>query len=442
MDELLHHLADPSLDVAPRGARLAGSGTHRSVQQVCDGIDRIASRRREIAALEAEQLTDMLELVETCRAEGARTSPAMAALAAEVAVHDLSLAVQEAPGVVSARLSSARRVRGRLPRVWRAFRSGGMSAWHVSTIDHQLQRITEAHTAAELDEALARYACEHTAPQTRRWLARRIDQLEAAASAARARRARADRHVRLADAGDGMTWLSALLPALDAAAVMQRLDQEARTVPADDPRTHDQATADVLTGLILQGEAPPADSRSGPVRTVVGVTVPITSLMGLSEAPGELADGSASLPAALIRDHVLRPGTLFYRLLTDEHGHLLDAARIGRFAPDAVRPPLWFRDRTTTFPTSTVPAQRCDADHVEAWPAPTTGDNLQSLHRRAHRLKTGGWYTIRRRGRVWEWTTHTGHVYRRDEEPLPIEAWPEPVRAPSLSPPELDVDTG
>ncbi|MGJ9414403.1 HNH endonuclease signature motif containing protein, partial [Aeromicrobium sp. CF4.19] len=222
----------------------------------------------------------------------------------------------------------------------------------------------------------------------------------------------------------GMSWLTALLPTLDATAITQRLDVEARSLPNDDTRSHDQACADLLAGLLLG--SPDPDEKTGGVRTVIGITVPVTSLMGLSQIPGELADGSASIPAALIRERALEPGTLFHRLLTDPHGRLLDATHLGRFAPEKIRTALWFRDHTTAFPTSTVAAGRCDVDHLDPWPAPTTGSNLQPLHRQAHRLKTMGYYSVRRRGTDTEWTTHTGHTHRHQPDPLPIEQWPEP----------------
>ena len=211
--------------------------------------------------------------------------------------------------------------------------------------------------------------------------------------------------------------------------VAQRLDTEARNRVrhAGDDRTHAQACAALLSGLLL-GSPDDATGANG-VRTVIGITVPVTTILGTSDAPGELADRSATVPADVVRDKALEPGTLFHRLLTDEHAHLLDVTHLGRFAPESIRTALWFRDGTTTFPTSTVAADRCDVDHVTAWPAPTRGDNLAPVHRQAHRLKTAGHYTVRRRGRGWEWTTGTGHTYRRDPdplpgEPLPVEVWP------------------
>lgn len=417
MDELEWCLSEDDLDV-PAPARAPGA----------DVIDRIAVRQRAINAAEAEQLVDMLDLVESARAEGARFSPGSARTAAQAAVHDLSLALSVAPGVVSRRLAVARRTRGRLPAVWKTQLAGSITSWHAMVIDQQVQRLTRPDSPAILDQRIADYAVDHTPTQTRRWLARQVERLEADASLARHRKAREERHVRVTDAGDGMAWLNALLPAIDAHAIVQRLDTETRqrVRTESDARTHDQACADLLSGILLGSSDHDASAGSG-VKTVIGITVPVTSLMGLDDQPGELADRSATVPADIVRGKALEPGSIFYRLLTDEHGHLLDATHLGRFAPDKIRTALWFRDATTTFPTSTVTADRCDIDHAEAWPAPTKGDNLAPVHRRAHRLKTAGHYSLRRKGRGWEWTTGTGHVYRRDPDPLPVESWPEPL---------------
>ena len=47
------------------------------------------------------------------------------------------------------------------------------------------------------------------------------------------------------------------------------------------------------------------------------------SLFGFSNTPGQLADRSTLIPADLIRDLARQPGTLFYRLMTDDNGNLL-----------------------------------------------------------------------------------------------------------------------
>ena len=120
----------------------------------------------------------------------------------------------------------------------------------------------------------------------------------------------------------------------------------------------------------------------------------------------------------------LREHTLFWRLLTDQRGKLLDVTRIGRYATGNLGVALRFRDGTSVFPTSIDSADDCDYDHTEAYPAPTTASNLGALHRRAHRLNTEGLLSVRQTvPGTFEWTVRTGHQYTREPEPLPTAVW-------------------
>lgn len=412
----LEYTFDADASDAPVRQRPAGAGV----------LDRVEIRRRAQNALEAEQLIDMLDYVEAARADGAQISPAIAQTAAQAAVHDLSLVLTLAPGVIARQLAQARRLRGQLPHVWSGFCGGSFSSWHARVIDQQCQRLTRPESYLKLDEAIAEYAAAHTPTQLQRWLCRQVERIESDAAAERHRRARAQRHVRLTPAGDGMAWLSALIPELDASAICSRLDSEARHSADQEGRTHDQKVADIFTDLLL-GSPDPDNPRRG-ASTVIGITVPLPSLLGVSETPGETSDRAFSVPAELVRAKALEPGTLFYRLLTDEHGHLLDATRLGRFATGGLREALAFRDGTSAFPTSTVPAAACDIDHHDPWPAPTRGDNLSPVNRRVHRLKTDGHYSVRRTSAgATIWTTRTGHSFIHTPDPLPVEVWPEPL---------------
>lgn len=88
----------------------------------------------------------------------------------------------------------------------------------------------------------------------------------------------------------------------------------------------------------------------------------------------------------MIRELAAEPGTLFYRLLTDPLGKLLEATEIGRFPSRKLRIALDARDGLCAFPTCGVPVSSCDADHVIPSPrGPTSAENLRHLCRRHHR---------------------------------------------------------
>ncbi len=114
------------------------------------------------------------------------------------------------------------------------------------------------------------------------------------------------------------------------------------------------------SGLPPHGSATaprPAGGRSQPPpRVNIGVVVSIQSLFGFTDTPGELADGSAHVPAAVVRELAGQPGTLFYRLLTDPTGNLLDVTELGQFPSRKLATAIRFRDGVCTNPVCHVPA--------------------------------------------------------------------------------------
>jgi len=154
--------------------------------------------------------------------------------------------------------------------------------------------------------------------------------------------------------------------------------------------------------------------------------VSVQSLFGFTNTPGQLADGSALVPADLVRQLAGQPGTLFHRLLTDPAGKLLDATELGRFPSRKLTAAIRFRDGVCTNPICHLAAQRCDLDHVVPWPVgPTAAFNLDADCRRDHRAKTHAGFGTAKTGRQTTWTTPTGHRYINEPEPLPVENWPD-----------------
>lgn len=385
-------------------------------------IDRLVTRQQGIHASECAQVIDMLSFVADARSRGQEFAGERAGkLEAEAALHELSLAMKVPVGSLQGALAAARFARTKLPCVWEAWESGTIGAFHVGAIVDKAHRLKRAGSINRLDNEVVVIASDRTVTQLRRWLARFVDRVEPDMCDKRHREACRERRVYVEVGDDGMSWLSALLPSTEASAIGALLEAAARGMGSDD-RTHDQKRADAFSDLLLGNTSDEAGQKQS--RVDIGVVVPIQSLMGLSDAPGETIDRSASVPASYIRSLALRRDTLFWRLLTDQRGNLLDVTRIGRFATGGLGMALRFRDGTSVFPTSIVPADDCDYDHTEAFPAPTTAANLGSLHRRAHRLKTEGLLSVRQtEPGTFSWKTSTGHTYLRNSEPLPTATW-------------------
>jgi hypothetical protein len=286
----------------------------------------------------------------------------------------------------------------------------------------------------------------------------------------RAEAAAGGRHVWIDPAPDQMAWLTALLPAADAARAWARIDGAARTVvrTPGDTRTLAQARADALTDLLAgsvpldtalptstnaadpHGARPPAGDPSvrSAVRTVVNVTIAASTLLGIDESPADLG-GYGPIPAPLARGLATDPDATWRRILTDPAtGIATDVSRT------AYRPGLVLGDlvRTThamcTFPGCRVPAARCDLDHIDPFDAgrPTAGqtraDNLHPVCRAHHNAKThGGWTTRREPDGAITWTAPSGHAYTvavRATDPtvhVPPPTQPPPTQPSPPSPP-------
>jgi len=148
-------------------------------------------------------------------------------------------------------------------------------------------------------------------------------------------------------------------------------------------------------------------AQARPVQVSIGIIVSAPSLFGYTNAPGQLVDRSAPVLADSIRDLAAQPGTLFHRLLTDERGNLLDVTELGRFPSRKLGLAISYRDGACTNPSCTVPAARCDLDHLIPVPeGPTTGANLDAKCRTDHRAKTHARHRSTRTGpHTTAWTT-------------------------------------
>ena len=108
-------------------------------------------------------------------------------------------------------------------------------------------------------------------------------------------------------------------------------------------------------------------------------------------------------------------------------GNLLDVTEMGRFPSRKLGNSVRFRDGGCDNPACTVPAARCDLDHLIPVPdGPTTGSNLGPKCRSDHRAKTHAGHVSDRIGpHTTQWTTPTGHSYITSDEPLPVEEFPD-----------------
>ena len=292
---------------------------------------------------------------------------------------------------------------------------------------HTLLRSASQLTVAERAEAIARFL-PRAPRRTWRWLQNRMLELaKARHGAAETARAAAERRcVQLDRAENDMGWLSAYLPAVDAAAVWGVVDDMAHQLQhaVGEDRTLGQLRADSLTGIIT-GRLLPADRytdtsadtsadtststdtgggraseasdsadndsddadgpvctcggrapvvervvqevvqlvRVTPTRPVVRVTISASALLGLDDAPGELR-GFGPVPADVAR--VVATDATWQRLLTDPSTGILTDYSTTAYRPGKVlSAAVRARDDTCTFLFGCdSPAAWDDLDHI------------------------------------------------------------------------------
>lgn len=326
-----------------------------------------------------------------------------------------------------------------------------------------LTRLRAGHSPARVN-ALARAARERCHPQT---------------LAERHRQAAQDRAVYLDPAPDGMAWLGALLPAVQAHAIFDKLTGIGNALRRADgeTRTLAQCRADALTALTL--DTPPAPPCTGPgavvegsgvegagddtgdasisgedpewtwqldpalrsLRPQVAVTVPVMTLLGVSEEPGSLEGYGPIDPrtARLLAAHA----PSFLRILTHpETGATLSVGRQRYTVPADLRAWLRHRDGTCRFPGCPRPAARCEIDHTTPFReggsrGATDATNLAHLCPKHHRLKhTTRWHAEHLPDAQIEWTSPTGQHHRTaptraiPQHGLPKHDPPPPDRGP------------
>ncbi|MDU0349648.1 HNH endonuclease signature motif containing protein [Actinomyces sp. MRS3W] len=141
---------------------------------------------------------------------------------------------------------------------------------------------------------------------------------------------------------------------------------------------------------------------------------------GVAPAAAEVTIGVSSVPVPAATARALAAGGVWRRLVTDPvSGTVLDVGRTRYRPPAALRELVQARDHSCTFPGCTIPATRCDTDHIRPWAegGTTSLSNLTSLCQAHHRLKhTPGWSLTRTDTGDLTWCTPTGARYRRSPD--------------------------
>ncbi|MCU1566074.1 MAG: endonuclease, partial [Pseudarthrobacter sp.] len=190
---------------------------------------------------------------------------------------------------------------------------------------------------------------------------------------------------------------------------------------------------------ILPGNGTGADAGAGPsswIRAHVLVTVPVYSLLGITDEPANL-DGYGPIPPSMARRLVADGAGSFYRVLVDPQDRApLEIGRTSYRVSKAMRQWLRLRDGKCPFPGCNNPSLDNEADHILAWAnGGSTGiSNLGQPCPKHHKLRhTSGWKpTPASKTEPPGWTSPTGRHYKSEHQDWEPPHWPQQLKPGQL----------
>jgi Domain of unknown function (DUF222) len=364
------------------------------------GVDRLLAAAADpqlLAGLDADGLVDLLVEVERgARAIAAARYRVLAALSRHPvygrgpvrdAAVEVACALRISERTAEAQVAQARVLARVFPEALGALAAGRVQGTQVRCLIEATGALDDDVARVVQERVLGRMP-EQSPAATRKALSRAVLKADPQGAVRRHEAAREDRRVAHYPESDGMSVVSATLPAERAVHAMAVIDAHARTATQEpgDVRTLEQARADSFYQLVTgcHGAYPAA---------VVQVTVGLDMLLGLDELPGELC-GYGPITAHTARMLAAGQEAVWRRLLTAPACGLVVKTDPYSYRPTAeVRRQVSARQGHCSFPHCAMPAARTDLDHVIAFNhqhpehgGPTTPENLQPLCRNAGEL--------------------------------------------------------
>jgi hypothetical protein len=360
------------------------------------------------------------------------------------------------PGRVRADLSRARVLSAHFPQVWALWRAGRLDGYRAGLVADAATGRLPGSCWPELAERITAWLHRHLRcpgddPTVPEWVCGSVKQLrnkltyETTRLAPRLgeeafRRGYADRHASAhthpldGSPGDGIGTL-VLTHSVDQVQLADyRLTLAAKALRGQgDGRTLEQLRADVALDLLTgraQIQTPTGDLEDlaesaevpkgrashddvgaeagsaaggwftrlpalGYARPIINVTVPIQTLMGLSDDPGTLSGGTV-IPATLARMIASRPDATWYRLLTDPAGACMERSTSSYRPTAGIWAEVLARYQTCFRAGCDRPAADCEGDHKVPRPlGPTATGNLWPGCGRDHTAKHTPGFTVR-----------------------------------------------
>lgn len=359
------------------------------------------------------------------------THDADVAVAERAVVLDIALRLHISEDQVRATAHTAEWAMAHLPNLWTQAHDGFASLRQIQQamslltpleppVDAPAEVVDQVHAVySAVDEAAAGWVLTCPPEAFRRRLKALVDRISGDLAARRHTRAMADRKVARADAGDGMTWLTALIPTIEADKIMGRLSATAKHMQKTERagRTRDQIRADLFTAWLTGQNTPTA------VKTKIFVTIPVQLLAG-QPVPVEQARivGGDTIDPLTAKQMFLETNS-FHRIITDPvKGIIVDMDRRTYRPTRTQRNWLILHHGTCSRDGCTRLAIDADIDHDRPWAQGGTTNltDLRPLCPRdhVHRHRTKAIYRTRA-DRTVEVTTPTGYTTAPPDDILP-----------------------
>ncbi|MGG5170913.1 DUF222 domain-containing protein [Pseudarthrobacter sp. J1738] len=391
-----------------------GEAVRGRVDAALDALTSVARVEAQVAALKVRLLQDITDATDVLLAPEA--SPQDRAVSQMSMVAEVACALTVSETVAGTLILESRQLSTELPFTLRSLQLGEISWAHARILCNEVQGL-ERGTAAGLEAHFLDPDAMNPArgcppgelvparfrAKVKAWRERH----HPASITIRHVKGVADRRLEFTPDRDGMAWLSAYLPADKASAIWNRATQAGRALQnPKEPRTLTQLRADTATTWLLGGTDNNGNNTSknntiedgagegftsprAQIQAQVLVTVPVLSLMGVTEEPAVL-DGYGPIPPAMARELVAEGAETFHRVLIDPvNGAPLEIGRSSYRVPKAMRQWLRMRDGKCPFPGCNNSSLDNDADHILSWASGgTTGiSNLGQPCKKHHRLK-------------------------------------------------------
>ncbi|WP_162564286.1 MULTISPECIES: HNH endonuclease signature motif containing protein [Microbacterium] len=362
-----------------------------------------------------------------------------------------------------------------------ALDAGRITRAHATAIVDAGTGIDEPSARAPFEQTVLEFAESTTSARTRAYARQQADIFNPRTMQERHDLAAQGRRIWVTDLDDGMSLLSQLLPTVIAHGILDRTTQQAKLIKKTDAirrrevaarlrsgtiapggvgdgtgsgngldgecvgidsrvgtdaggsgdhgdlwfdeRTLDQIRADLVADMLLTGSPLIDPSRDtapgglGAIRANVQITVPVTTLTGVTSGGAEL-DGIAPVDD-LTAKRLAGDAPGWDRVLTDPVTGIVLAVDRYQVTP-AQKRFLNARDRHCRTPGCRRPARLCDHDHTldYALGGQTEVCNLACFCKRHHTLKHATDWTVRQlAGGSLEFTSPSGRSYRDDPTP-------------------------